>query len=290
MKFKKLRNIKFIKIFLTVLLSINYSLPLRAETILEKIEKTGLLKVGIRSDAIPFGYRDNNNELRGICFDFVALLREKLTQEINREIITVNVLISTLYNRFEIVDDDLVYLECGPNTIRDVPEYNITFSQPFFLTGTQLLIKKELFEKAGKKNNLADFKLGVLRFTTTEEFIKTQYPNAEVELFQGVTGSLRAIQAVQQGRIDAFANDGILLIGESILLDLPLNEEYTLIPENPLTCEKYGLILPENDPSWQSFVNSVVKSSEDESILKDWLSILSEELRKTQKHCLSPRS
>lgn len=277
---------KLFRSFLIIFFLFNYSLPVKAETILERIKRTGLLKVGVRSDAIPFGYRDNNNQLKGICLDFIALLKEDLKKEINRDIITVKVLISTLYNRFEIVEDNLVYLECGPNTIREIDDYEVEFSNAFFITGTQFLIKKDVAEKINLQSNPQNVKIGVLRYTTTEDFIKKEYNNAQIDLFQGVRGSLRAIQAVEQGRIDAFANDAILLIGESVLLGLPLNENYTLIPEIPLTCEKYGLIIPKNDPSWRDFVNFVVNSNEDITILKDWFSVLSDELKKTQNNCL----
>jgi polar amino acid transport system substrate-binding protein len=283
----KINKFKFINSILSIFLGLNYSLPVQGQNILEEIQKTGLLKVGIRSDAVPFGYRDNNRELRGICFDFVALLRKELIKKIERNIITVKIVISTLYNRFEIVEDNLVYLECGPNTIREIPEYNVEFSDAFFLTGIQLLIKKDLAENIKNYQNLRDLKVGVLRYTTAEKFIKNKYPDVNIELFQGVKGSLRAIQAVQQGRIDSFANDAILLIGESILLQLPLNEKYTLIPKKPLTCEKYGLIIPDNDPLWRDFVNSVIDSAQEKEIAKEWLSVLADELQKTEEFCHS---
>ena len=276
---------KLLRTGLILLLSLNYTFPLKAETVLEEIQRTGVLKVGVRSDAVPFGYRDNNNRLRGICLDFIALVREQLRKTIDRDIITVQLFISTLYNRFEIVEDNIVYFECGPNTIREVEEYDIVFTKPFFVTGTQFLVKKDLAKSINRENNLADLKIGVLRYTTAEKFIKNKFPDAEIELFQGVRGTLRATQAVQQGRIDAFADDGILLVGEAILLGLSLNEDYQIIPETPMTCETYGLIMPKNDPTWLDFINSVIDSGEDRKILKEWFSVLASELKKNEQAC-----
>ncbi len=278
-------QVKLFRVGLILLLSLNYTFPLKAETVLEEIQRTGVLKVGVRSDAVPFGYRDNNQRLRGICLDFIALVREQLRKTIDRDIITVNLFISTLYNRFEIVADNIVYFECGPNTIRKIEEYDIVFTQPFFVTGTQLLVKKELANNINQANNLANFKIGVLRYTTTEKFIKNKFTEAEIELFQGVRGPLRAAQAVQQGRIDAFASDGILLIGEAILLGLSLDEDYQIVPETPMTCEAYGLIMPINDPTWLDFINSVIDSGEDNKILKEWFSVLTSELEKNEQAC-----
>lgn len=281
-------KLKLVQQLLSITLScslINWNIgPAVSETVLEEIQRTGVLKVGVRSDTIPFGYRDNNQELKGICFDFINLLKEELKGNIGRDIILVKLFVSTLYNRFEIVEDKIVYLECGPNTIREVENYEIEFSEPFFITGTKFFTRAENANKLDNPDG-QDLKIGLLRYTTTETFIKNKYPQAKFELFQGVKGTLRAMQAVQQGRIDAFANDGILLMGESVQLNVDNNKEFVIVPPIPLTCEKYGLILPKNDPSWTNFVNSVIDSGGDEKILTQWLSVLVENLVKNEKAC-----
>ncbi len=280
----KVNKFRVISILLSTIFFANYSLPIKAENILENIEKTGLLKVGIRSDAVPFGYRKRNQELAGICFDLVSLIRDELQSKLKRNIITVEVLISRLYNRFSIVEDNLVYLECGTNTIREVPEYNITFSDPFFTTTTQLLTKNDTAITIKNNPSLKDLKIGVLRYTTTEKLMQNNYPDTQLQLFQGIRGNMRAIQAVEKGLIDGFADDGILLIGESLLLGIPLNQNYTLLSLDS-SCQQYGLILPKNDPLWQDFINNVIKLSKDKEIIKDWFSPLSSNLKKAQQIC-----
>ena len=261
-----------------------YLKPIMAETVLEEINRTGQLKVGVRSDAIPFGYRDNNQELRGICLDFINILKDNLKETVNRDIILVKLFISTLYNRFEIVEDNIVHFECGPNTIREIKNYEVEFSDPFFITGTKFFARTEISDKLVNSDG-KNFKIGLLRYTTTENFIKKQYPEAEFELFQGVKGTLRAMQAVQQGRIDAFANDGILLLGESTRLNLAPKQNFSLVPQKPLTCEEYGLILPKNDFSWRSLINSTINSTQDAKILKEWFSILVDDLVTNERYC-----
>ena len=46
----------------------------RAESTLDKIKRTGVLKVAIRQDAAPFGYLDANDNLQGYCLDFFTIL------------------------------------------------------------------------------------------------------------------------------------------------------------------------------------------------------------------------
>lgn len=256
-----------------LILSIIFPFQVKAETVLEKIQKTGLIKVAVREDAVPFSYRDLNGNLTGLCLDFIYLLEKRIKKELNRDILFIRLVKSTLFNRFEIVENNIVYLECGPNTIRSDLKFNVAFSDPFFITGTQFLIKKENEKTVNPDGSLENIIIGVLRDTTTEEFVESKYPLANIEIFKGVTGRLRGIQALQQGKLDAFASDGILLVGEGVLQGLTV-ERYKLVPEQPLTCEYYGIIVPKNDPQWRNLVNSVIQSTPLEEILKEWFNVV----------------
>lgn len=268
MKFKMIKH--FFSLGIAVAFSL-LSIPnVKGETVLEEINRTGLLKVGVRNDAIPFGYRING-ELQGICVDVIRIIREELRNKLDRDIISIQLVISSLDNRFSIVENNIVHFECGPNTIREIEDYQIAFSEPFFLSGIKFIVAKNkqqnLINSDGK-----DFTIGLLKNTTTEIFIKKKYPEANFELFQGLRGSERGLQALKQGRIDAFANDGILLLGQSIAQGLLLgkNHNFILAPDPPFTCEKYGLIIPQNDPEWENFVNTSINLEQKIGIINDW--------------------
>ncbi|ACB50720.1 putative extracellular solute-binding protein, family 3 precursor [Crocosphaera subtropica ATCC 51142] len=258
-------------------------------TVLEKIDKTGLLEVGIREDAVPFGYRDINGNLEGLCLDFIAILREKLKQKLNKKVIAIKLYKSTLYNRFELASDRIVDLECGPNTIREVPEYQVQFSQPFFLTGTQLLVSIDQAKTINPDGSLENVDIGVLRNTTNEQLIAEKYPLANLVKFEGVTGRSRGIQALRGDKIDAFASDGILLVGEALIQNLRLGVDYSLVPTNPIDCEEYGLILPDNNPEWLSFINSVIQAPSAQNIYRDWFGEIAPQIESIQLFCQSKR-
>ena len=124
-----MKKFKFSGIIINVFLLFFSSSPTygQEETVLERIQETGLLKVGIREDAVPFGYRDVNGELDGLCLDFIGVLREQLQQKLDKQAIAIKLYKSTLFNRFELVSDRIVDIECGPNTIRELPEYQVQF-------------------------------------------------------------------------------------------------------------------------------------------------------------------
>ncbi|EAZ92982.1 alpha/beta hydrolase [Crocosphaera chwakensis] len=238
-------------------------------SIMERIATTGVLKVALRGDAPPFGYINNEGEWAGYCADVIHELGEYLQEnyDIPTEIEVVQ-LASNLDNRFELVKEKQAYLECGPNTIQnDLSE--VSFSNFFFLTGTQFLIKPNNLGKINPFQSLTDVNIGVLENTTTEQFITDKYPRANRERFDASYGRISGIEALKKEQIDVLASDRILLLGEMKRQSLS-QENYQLIPPKPLTCEYYGLILPNDDPQWKTVINEFIASEAEAEIWNQW--------------------
>ncbi|XDE64841.1 hypothetical protein AB3M80_14230 [Arthrospira platensis BEA 1257B] len=77
-----------------------------------------------------------------------------------------------------------------------------------------------------------------------------------------------AVRDVLNREINAFASDGLLLIGE-VLRQADINpQDYAIIPQQPLTCEFYGMIVPEGDIAWLNTINSLILVEETLEILQ----------------------
>ncbi|MGK7949937.1 MAG: alpha/beta hydrolase [Xenococcaceae cyanobacterium] len=243
--------------------------PQKQVNILTQLQNTKTLKMAMRSDAAPFGYIDSQNDLwTGYCEDLASSLAEYLAQKLNiASGIEVVKLPSTLENRFELVQQDLVHLECGPNTIRKDLD-NTIFSDLFFATGTRFLVNNGT--QVDLKNGLEGIQTGVLQDSTTAQFIQETYPEAEVVYFEGENGRVEAVTAVTNASIDAFVSDTALLSGAMNQQNLAV-ENYQLIPEYPLTCDFYGLILPKDDLQWRNTVNAFLRTERQRTVLDKWL-------------------
>ena len=241
----------------------------RQESILEQISRTGILKLAMRRDAPPFGYIDSQQQWSGYCGDLATALQKHLTKKLDLNLeVELAELPSNLDNRFSLIQEDTAYLECGPNTIRqDIP--GITFSNPIGATGTRFLSQRERQAEINPNLPLEGLRVGILPNTTTEQFIQTNYPKAELVYFAGAEGRTEAIQAVTDGQIDTFASDGILSLAEVERQNLSVNN-YALQPKLPLTCDFYGLILPNDDPEWQAIVNEFLTGSSAQQIRDKW--------------------
>jgi predicted dienelactone hydrolase/ABC-type amino acid transport substrate-binding protein len=230
-----------------------------APAVLQNIQQTGILRASLRAETLPFAAVDTNGAYQGYCMNLLTGLANRLQTQLNRPVTLQVATTSTLENRFQIVQDRTVHVECGPNTITRNPLPGTTFSTPFFITGTHFLTRRTPKPTLNPQGNLQNKRVGIFSRTTTETFVRNRYPNAQIMAFQGETARADAFQALNSGQIDALANDGILLISQLERQNLPLGQ-YTLIPERPLTCDAYGMILPAGDRQWEIAVNQFISS------------------------------
>lgn len=238
---------------------------LREESIIAEIKSTGVIKMAMRRDAIPFGYLNQDGDWTGYCAQFAntfaTYVQEQLDLDLAPKIIKLE---SNLENRFDLVEAETVHFECGPNTIRN--DLNtVIFSQPFFITGTHFVVLKENIDSVDPNRGLNQLKVGVLANTTNELIINDNYPEADLVKFQGSNARIDAIQALTESKIDTVLDDYILILAQIVDQEMPL-EAYDITPKIPVTCSYYGLILPNNDPEWNKLVNAFLNTNQARNI------------------------
>ena len=260
------------------------SRPTREESILAEIERTGVLKVALRQDAPPFGYVDSDSDWVGYCRRFATDLQSYVDQAVGSEVGLVEIS-STLDNRFSLVQDDVVHVECGPNTIRRDVE-GVVFSSPLLVSGTQLLVTQGTLERGENNPRLDGLRVAILPGTTTEQFMRATFPQANLVPFPGPAGRSEAVSALGSGEVDIVASEGILSLSELLRQNLPV-ANYALVPERPLTCDFYGLALPDDDSQWQILLNDFLEETHTERLQAEVPSTLLEGQIETLDYCLN---
>jgi predicted dienelactone hydrolase/ABC-type amino acid transport substrate-binding protein len=257
----------------------------REETILATIARTGELRVAMRRDAAPFGYVDQAAGWTGYCPALTAALRDHVQQQVGQTVtVELVALPSTLGDRYDLVRNGQVHLECGPNTVQEGIE-GIEFSDLIFATGTQFLTTADQAPGLNPALPLQGANLGVLANSTNEAVLRERYPAATITRFEGPNGRAEALQAVNSGIINAFFGDNVLLRGEIRRSGLAA-ESFALVPELPLTCEYYSLALPNNDPTWVATVNGFLRAKSSVDTWAAWLGDFAPEMQ-TLSYCLN---
>ncbi|MGF1512789.1 MAG: alpha/beta hydrolase [Elainellaceae cyanobacterium] len=243
--------------------------PARDETVLAEIRRAGVLKVGFRKDAPPFGYINPASEWDGYCGSLAIALGEHLTSALESPVAVELVeLTSTSQNRFELVRDGSVHLECGPNTVQSGVE-GVTFSQPVLTVGTRFLVTAGKADAIDPSSPLENIRLGVVQDTTAEALVQATYPEATLIPFTDPNGRQSGVRAVASGQIDAFVGDDVLTYAELLQTGQAVSN-FALLPERSLACEFYGLILPGDDADWKGIVDAFLASNAADAVFEDW--------------------
>ena len=243
-----------------------------AETILEKIKRTGELNVGVRKDAIHFGYVNTQGKWTGYSVDLIRLIHKKLEQELNQPI-KLNLREATIDSRFRIVQRGDVDIVCGATTITQTRLTKVDFSVPFFMTGAQFLVKLKDAPNLDYNGNLTDIPIAFLPGTTTQEIIPQIYPLAN---WKDIRSREEGVRKLTQNEVKAVVSDGILLLGEIVQQGGSIGD-FVLLPSQPITRELYGCILPQENTEFKQLVNLTILSPDNRILAKEWFSINSGE-------------
>jgi polar amino acid transport system substrate-binding protein len=253
---------------LTFLALTSFSANVKAETVLEKIARTGELKAGTRADAVPFSYTNPQGKLEGYSVDLLSLIHKKLEEKLNKKI-KFNLANVTVNDRFREVKNGNLDIVCEATTITQERLERVDFSIPFFITGAQFLIKKsddKIFDVNGTLKNQA---ITYIPNTTTFDIIPQIYPTAK---WVEVKNRQEGITKLTEGSVRAVVSDGILLIGE-LVKEGKDPRQFMLTPRQPITTELYGCILPKDNNEWKQVVDAVIASPANHDLQEEWFNI-----------------
>jgi ABC-type amino acid transport substrate-binding protein len=220
--------------------------PVLAETVLEKINRTGVLTAGTRGTSIPFAFINEKNEWVGFSIDLLEAIRARLEKKLAKPIKLEKKEI-THATRIPLVVNRTIDVECGSTTYTRGRDETVDFSINFFFTGTQLLVKKG----SGIKSvaDVAGKRVGGIPGSTGESALRTVQPKADVVIFQDNGAGFLALE---QGKIVAYVQDSILLAG---LVTKARNPKDYEVVGDFLSRDPYSCMVPENDSKWRDFVN-----------------------------------
>jgi ABC-type amino acid transport substrate-binding protein len=220
---------------------------------LKTIAAKKTIKIGYRQDATPFSFLNERTKQPAgysldICKSVVGSLQRLLkVQELKIEWVPV-----TVQNRFETVASGKADMECGSSTATLSRMKQVDFSTFIFVESTGLIVKA-----SSGVNGFGDIggkKIAVIAGTTNEKALNDKLKQAKIEAtVVPVKNREEATEALEGGKVDAFASDKLLLVG------MPLKDimSYRILPDD-LSFEPYGIVLPRGDWAMRLAVNSAL--------------------------------
>jgi ABC-type amino acid transport substrate-binding protein len=218
-----------------------------AQTTLERISQTGILTIGTRTGSPPFAYVNKNNEWVGFSIDLVKtsilpLISKKLNKPIKLEKKE-----SAPNTRIPLLTSNAVDLIAETMTDTRSRREQVDFSLTFFATGAQFLVKKGTPIKG--LQTIAGKRVAAQQGSTNAKIIRERVPTAKLLEFPDQPA---AFQALTQGQVQAYANDGIQLAG--LKAKAPKPDEWIVVGEF-FSYEPYGIAMRKNDSDFRQVVN-----------------------------------
>ena len=225
--------------------------PALAQDTLDKIKSTGVLTIGTRTGSPPFAYVNKANEWVGFSIDLVETLIKPEVETAVGKAIKVEKKESTPPTRIPLLSSNAVDLIAG--TMTDTPQRreSVDFSLTFFYTGAQFLVKKGSPIKG--INDIAGKRIASQQASTNAKILREKYPQAQLREFPDQPA---AFQALLQGQVDAFTNDGIQLAG--IKSKAPNPGDWEIVGDF-YSEEPYGMAMRKGDTKFKAVVDAGLK-------------------------------
>lgn len=202
--------------------------PATKPATLRECATTGVLRVGSDASYPPFeSVNEKTGKVEGFDVDLITAVGQKQGFQVDVR----NALFDTIFTALSYGQYDLVL---SAATITDERKQTVNFSNPYFVAGQVIVLRKADTGKIKDPDDLAGKTVGVQLGTTGAEAAKgiknvksvKEYPTAP-----------EAFQALANGDLDAVVNDNVTSL--SIILNSPkLN---LVVIGAPFTEEHYGI-------------------------------------------------
>lgn len=238
-------SVKRLLPLLQLLAGLTLAAPASA-SLLDSVAASGVLVGGTSRDAFPFAYQNESGELVGYSIDMMNLIREEIERQTGRPI-TLKLVPLETDQRLPSLVSGAVNLVCDASSFTWRRDETVDFSVSYGITGTQLLVPRD--SGLSSPESLAGKRVGALPRTTSVLAVGRRQPAASVVLLKDRQAGYEALQA---GRIDAFADDGMLLYA---WLQRQGGQTPFKVSADTYSREGIACMLPQNNSAFQRVVD-----------------------------------
>ena len=240
-----------------------------------QIKKTGIIKIGYRQDQPPMSYLGKDGIPVGysidICKFIVTGIEKKIHGDVKVEYVPV-----TAADRFDALSHNKIDLLCGSTSKTLSRSELVDFTLPTFVTGATFMILKS----SQIMNNFAGKRIGVVKGTTMVDSVRELFKETGVVAdIVMLNATSEGVKALEEGKIDAFAQEQAVLIGQA--LKAPNPENFSILP-NLFTYESFALAVRRNDADFRLVADRVIsrlfRTKEIVPIYNKWFGDFSSEM------------
>lgn len=216
-------------------LSLGASQAAQAETVLQRVARTGQLKVVVIDDDLPYISAQGNGYV-GLAMEIVADVQRELGQALNKPVRLVPQPIQSVEQGLADIASGRADIACGVSYSWG-PAMVVDYTLPFALTGVRLLAPTD---NDGTPAALAGQSIGVVKDSLGASTLAAAVPEARPVPFENPHA---ALEALSSGRIKFLAGDSLWLMANRKATAASTH----LVPTVPYNRSAVACIVPENN-------------------------------------------
>ena len=205
-----------------------------AGAVLERIQSSGVLKMGYRADGAPFSWETGPNTATGYAPDICQRIASGIANYLKMPKLQIQAVAVLESTRIPAVLSGDIDIECAGTTNSKARREQVAFGLPYFYAGAALMVRSGsditgLAACRGKK-------LGTLEGSTSSQIaeIKNENGGWALKTFKSMR---MATAALEQGEIDALMYDDVTLLAAAARSGGKFNvlaQRYSIEPLAPM--------------------------------------------------------
>jgi glutamate/aspartate transport system substrate-binding protein len=235
---------------------------------LKSIVGNKTIRIAYRADATPFAFRDDKGQPVGYSIDLCQSITQSIAQQFGLQELRIEWVPVTVQTRFSAVADGQADMECGSSSVSLGRMKEVDFSNFIFVESTAVVVARAA--NIHSFGDMAGKKIAVVSGTTNEYAVREHILHRHFDTtVVAVTDRDEAVSLLEAGKVDAFANDRLLLLGAQMK-----NPEAFFVLPDDLSIEAYAIVLPRGDWALRLAINTglahILRSGEIINIYKKW--------------------
>ena len=239
----------------------------QAGSVLDRIQSTGVLKMGYRADGAPFSWETGPSAATGYAPDICQRIAASIASHLKLPKLQVQAVPVLESTRISAVINGEIDIECAGTTNSKARREQVAFGLPYFYAGSALMVR----EGSGITglSGLGGKNLGVLEGATGNQIIDIHKNRSGGWTLKTFKSMREATTALERGEIDALLDDDVTLL----TIAAQSGGKFS-VPAQRYSIEPLAPMFSKSDPELERVVLQIMqqlyRDGEMDAIYKRW--------------------
>jgi len=220
--------------------------PAQAETVLERITRTGRVNTVVMNGNLPYSTQLDNRYV-GLGLEFAKEIQKELSDYVGKPVELVAQPVNSIDQGIAAIASGAVDLSCGAGFSWGRSMF-VDYTLPFALSGTRLITP---VGNDGTPAALTGKTIGAVKNSLAAHAMEKSITGAELALFENPAAALAALKS---GEIQFLAGDSLWLLANRSAVDPAGN----VTPSVPYNRSAVGCVVPENSSGLLNLSNLAI--------------------------------